>query len=60
MIIGKGGAIIHLCQITSLHKMIVIKVIIKLIKQGEEEWKQQQVRWKAKGLNEVIDQMMFM
>jgi hypothetical protein len=40
--------------------MIVIKVIIKLIKQGEEEWKQQQVRWKAKGLNEVIDQMMFM
>ncbi len=40
--------------------MIVIKVIIKLIKQGEEEWKQQQVRWKAKGLKEVIDQMMFM
>jgi hypothetical protein len=41
MIIGKRGAIIHICQITSLHKMIVIKVTRKLIKQGEEEWKQQ-------------------
>jgi hypothetical protein len=30
--------------------MIFIKVIRKLIKQGEEEWKQQRVIWKAQGV----------
>jgi hypothetical protein len=30
--------------------MTIIKIIKKLIKQGEEEWKQQRVRWKAQGV----------